>query len=69
MGDMNAKVRNENTGFEEIMGKKGMGKMNENGELFANFCTSYYLVMEGSLLSHKTCNLATWVSPDLKTEN
>ena len=30
MGDMNAKVGNENTGFEEIMGKKGMGKMNEN---------------------------------------
>ena len=30
MGDMNAKVGNDNTGFEEILGEKGMGKMNES---------------------------------------
>ena len=38
---MNAKVGHYNTRFEEIMGKKGMGKMNENGELFSNACASY----------------------------
>lgn len=67
--EMNAKVGNDNTGFEEIMGRKGMGKMNENGELFANFCASCDLVIGGTIFPHKTCHLATWVSPDLKTEN
>ena len=69
MGEMKANVGNDNTGFEDIMGKKGMGKMNENGELFANFCALYDLVIGGTIFLHKTCRLATWVSPDLKTEN
>ena len=45
MGYMNAKVGNDYIGFEEIMGKTGLGKMNQNGELFANFCASYDLVI------------------------
>ena len=32
MGDMNAKVGNDNTGFERAMGRQGCGVMNENGE-------------------------------------
>ena len=43
--------------------------MSENGELFANFCASYDLVIGGTIFPYKTCHLATWVSPDLKTEN
>ena len=35
IGDMNGKVGNDKTGFEEIRGKKGIGKMNGNGEMFA----------------------------------
>ena len=69
MGDMNANVGYDNTGFEDIMGKKGIGKINENGELFANFCALHDLVIGGTIFLHKTCHLATWVSPDLKTEN
>ena len=34
-----------------IPGKKGMGKMNENGELFANFYASYDLVIGGTNMS------------------
>ena len=36
MGDANAKVGEDNTGYEETMGKHGVGQMNENGERFAN---------------------------------
>lgn len=69
-GEMNAKVENDYTRFEEIMGKNRMGKMNENGELFANFCASYDLVIWGTIFPHKTHHhLATWLFPDLKTEN
>ena len=69
MGDMNAKVGNDNTGFEEVMGKNGIGTMNENGELFASFCALNNLVIGGTIFPHKQAHLATWVSPDMKTEN
>ena len=66
---MNAKVGKDNTGFEEVMGTKGLGTMNENGELFASFCAPHNLVIGGTILTHKKCHLVTWVSPDLRTEN
>ena len=61
MGDTNAKVGSDNTGREEIMGKHGLGTMNENGELFADFCTFNDLVIDGSVFPHKTMHKATWV--------
>ena len=40
LGDLNAKVWSDNTSFETVMGKHvGIGKMNENGELFSDFCS------------------------------
>ena len=53
LGNMNAKVGNENTGYEQVMGKHGIGTMNENGELFANFCANYNLVIGGTIFLHK----------------
>ena len=32
MGDLNAKIGNENVGLERAMGKDGCSKMNENGK-------------------------------------
>ena len=51
------------------MGKHGLGTMNENRELFADFCTFDNLVIGGSVFPHKMMLKATWVSPDGKTEN
>ena len=34
MGDFNAKIGMDNTGYEDIMGTHGLGQMNENGERF-----------------------------------
>ena len=59
MGDMNAKVGNDNTGFEEVMGKNRIGTMNENGELFASFCAINNLVIGGTIFPHKQLHLAT----------
>ncbi|PFX26043.1 Craniofacial development protein 2 [Stylophora pistillata] len=53
LGDLNAKVGSGNTSFETVMGKHGVGKMNENGELFADFCSFNKLVMGGSVFPHK----------------
>ena len=39
MGDFNAKIGMDNTGYEDIMGTHGLGQMNENGERFARSTT------------------------------
>ena len=57
------------TSFETVMGKNGTGKMNENGELFADFCPFNKLVIGGSVFPHKKVHETTWVSLDNKTEN
>ncbi|XP_020617309.1 craniofacial development protein 2-like [Orbicella faveolata] len=69
LGDLNAKLGSDNTSFETVMGKYGIGKINENGELFADFCSFNKLVVGGSIFPHKKVHKTTWVSPDIKTDN
>jgi hypothetical protein len=38
MGDFNAKIGNYNSGYEGVMGQRGVGDMNKNGERFADAC-------------------------------
>ena len=40
MGDLNAKVGNNNTNREELMGKFGIGIMNDNRERLFDFCST-----------------------------
>ncbi|VDP80406.1 unnamed protein product, partial [Schistosoma curassoni] len=44
MGDLYAKVGIDNTGYEYIMGRHGLGERNENGKRFANLCAFNKLV-------------------------
>ena len=37
-GDMFAKVREENWGYEGIISKHGIGRQNNNGERLCDFC-------------------------------
>ncbi|KAL0165193.1 hypothetical protein M9458_040946 [Cirrhinus mrigala] len=60
MGDLNAKIGNDNTGYEDIMGVHGLGQMNENGERFADLCSLNQLVIGGSIFPHKRIHKATW---------
>ncbi|CAH8448282.1 unnamed protein product [Heterobilharzia americana] len=53
MGDMNVKLGVDNTGREVIMGREALGEMNENGELFADFCTFNDLMIGGRVYKHK----------------
>lgn len=69
MGDANAKVGEDPAGYERIMGRHGLGKMNENGERFANFCSTNGLTIGGTIFPHKRIHKATWRSPDGVTEN
>ena len=49
MGDLNAGVGSDNTGYKKIMGRKGLGVMNDNGERFADMCAVNNLVIGGSI--------------------
>ena len=68
IGDMNAKVGNDKIGYGLIIGKEGLGTMNENGELFANFCENNELMI-GTVFAHRRIHKATWRLPDMVTEN
>ncbi|VDP36616.1 unnamed protein product [Schistosoma margrebowiei] len=69
MGDSNAKVGIDNTGYEDIFGRHGLEERNENGEEFANLCAFSTLVIGGTIFPHKRIHKATWISPDHTTEN
>ena len=32
--DLNAKIGSDNSGYEEFIGRQGLGRMNENGEIY-----------------------------------
>jgi len=38
MGDMNDKIGPNDEGLQHVMGRHGIGNMNENGELFSELC-------------------------------
>jgi hypothetical protein len=69
MGDLNAQVGNDNLGFEEVMGKHGHGRMNENGGLFIEWCAANEMVIGGTLFPHKKIHTISRISPDKMTQN
>ena len=69
MGDLNAKVGSDNTNFEHVMERHGLGEMNENGELFADLSNNHDLVIGGTIFPHERIHKETWCSPDGVTIN
>uniref|UniRef100_A0A0L8HXY7 Endonuclease/exonuclease/phosphatase domain-containing protein n=1 Tax=Octopus bimaculoides TaxID=37653 RepID=A0A0L8HXY7_OCTBM len=59
MGDLSAKVGTDNKGRGQLMGRHGIRRQNENGEL----------VIGGTIFPHKKIHKTTGISPDGKTEN
>ncbi|XP_071141830.1 craniofacial development protein 2-like [Mytilus edulis] len=66
---MNAKVGNDNLDRERVMGKHGLGTINENGELLVDFCGDNDLVIGGTLFPHKNIHKITWNSPNGRDKN
>ncbi|VDO65631.1 unnamed protein product [Schistosoma margrebowiei] len=69
MGDLNVKVGIDDTRYEYIMGRRGLGERKENGERFENLCAFNKLVIGGTIFPHKRIHKATWISPHHTTEN
>jgi hypothetical protein len=69
MGDLNAKVGNDNKSYERAMGREGCGTINDNGERLLDICTSYDLVIGGTLFPHRDVHKLTWYSPNGRDKN
>ena len=69
IGDLNVKIGEGNEGWEKVMGRHGLGGMNENGERLATFCGNNDLVIGGSLFKHRDIYKITWTSPNARDRN
>ncbi|XP_063416382.1 craniofacial development protein 2-like [Mytilus trossulus] len=65
IGDFNAKGGMNNEDYENIMGRHGIGRRNENGENLLDICQRNNLVITGTTFPQKV----KWISPNKKTEN
>ena len=54
LGDANAKVGSDNTGWEGTIGSEGLGVMNDNGIRFTSLCAKNSLVIGGTCFKLKT---------------
>jgi hypothetical protein len=69
IGDMNAKVGDDNTSNERAMGTQGCGNMNDNGSRLADFCMNNNAAIGGTIFPQKDVHKLTWKSPDGRTVN
>ncbi|GFR99453.1 craniofacial development protein 2-like [Elysia marginata] len=69
IGDLNAKVGDENIGAERTMGIHGCGSINNNGERLVELCASNDLVIGGTLFEHPAIHKLTWYSPNGRDQN
>ncbi|VDO68638.1 unnamed protein product [Schistosoma margrebowiei] len=60
MGEINSKVGIDKTGYEDIMGRHGLGERNKKGERFANLCALNKLVIGGTIFPRKLYVTSTW---------
>ena len=69
MGDLNARVGNNNVGFENVIGGHGVGIRNENWEKLLDFCGLNNLLVTGTIFPHKLIHKQTWTSPGGQAKN
>ena len=65
-GDMNAKCGSANHNRERVMGKRGTGIMNSDGETLIDFWAMNNLVITGIIFPHKDIHKNTWTAPMVK---
>ena len=66
---ISANVVQDNAIYEQVMGKLGLGQMNENGKRLTDLCAMNGMVIGGTLFQHNAILKATWLTPDNITEN
>ena len=63
MGDLNAKVGNEQDPLLEVVGRHGLGSRNARGDIWVDWCTTHDQVITNIWFQHHNRHLYTWKSP------
>ena len=69
LGDLNARPGNNNIGRDRVMGKHGIGTINDNEERLCHFCEENNMVIGGTLFQHRDVHKTTWTSPSGTTKS
>ena len=67
IGDLNARVGEDNTGKDRAMGTQGFGCANNNGERLSDLYVESRLVIGGTLFMNRDIHKTTWRLPDQRT--
>ena len=68
MGDLNAQIGEDRSGFEDVLGPHGYGKRTDNGDRFVQFCAMNNMKVGSTLFEHKDIHRITWISNDHRTQ-
>ena len=63
VGDLNARVGQENTGRERAMSTEGFGCINNNSDRLSDLCVENNLIIGGTLFKQSNIHTTTWRSP------
>ena len=66
LGDFNAKVGKEHSSWEGILGRHGVGKVNDNGLLLLSKCAEHSLCITNTLYRLADKHKTTWMHPRSK---
>jgi exonuclease III len=66
MGDFNARVGTDNTSWENVIGKHGVGNENSNGTLLLSMCSQLELVITNTIFQQANNHKTTWMHPGSK---
>ena len=62
MGDLNAKVGNDQDPLLEVVGRHGLGNHNERADIWVDWCTTHDKVITNTWFQHHNRHLYTWKS-------
>ena len=68
MGDLNAQIGGDRSGFESVLGPHAYGRRTDNGDRFIQCCSMNDLKIGSSMFQHKDIHKVSWISNDHVTK-